>query len=482
MSNKKPNILWICSDQQRHNSLGCYGNKFTHTPNIDALSKEGVQFENCYVQNPVCSPSRASFLTGRYPSLTKLRQNGQIIHHEEKTLPKLLANEGYTCGLVGKLHLAPAAPSVAPQMEQRIDDGYHVFDWAHGHAPKHPTNQYHRWLKEKGVEYKTTNYDECAWIEKGMPEEYHQTTWCVEKAKSFIADCADYDLPWLYSVNFFDPHPPFDPPESYMKRYTDRLDEIPLPNFVKGELDNKPEYQMLQHKKSTSTNLKNIKELPADRMTETDHRYVKSAYFAMVDLIDAQVGRLVDYLKEIGEYENTIIVYMSDHGEMLGDHGLYYKGLTMYEGAVHVPLIVHYPKAIKSASYKPLMEAVEIAPSLMEAVGLPVYEGMQGKSFWQELLSGEHKPSRDVYCEYYNSLIDNNGKNYGSMLRSGDYKLVVHHGCDLGELYDMVNDASETVNLWNDEKYAQVKFDLMKKLCDKLAFISDPLPRRIANF
>lgn len=479
---KRPNILWICSDQQRHDTLGCYGNKLVSTPNIDALANEGICFDNCYIQNPVCSPSRASFLTGRYPSITRCRQNGQTIHHEEKLLPKLLSDEGYTCALVGKIHLSPAAPSVAPQMEERIDDGYHVFEWSHGHAPKHPTNQYHRWLKEKGVTYQTTTHEDCEWIEKGMPEEHHQTTWCAEKAMSFITECADYELPWLCSVNFFDPHPPFDPPETYLKRYTDQLENIPLPNYEEHELDDKPEYQQIQHSKSTSTNLKNIKELPADRMSERDHKYVKSAYYAMVDLIDTQVGRLVAHLKEIGQYENTIIVYMSDHGEMLGDHGMYYKGLTMYEGAVHVPLIIHWPEKLKGARYTSLMEAVEVAPTLMEAVGLPVYLGMQGKSFWDEIVSGEHKPDRDVYCEYYNSLIDGNGKNYGTMLRSGDYKLVVQHGVELGELYDLKQDPKERYNLWNDVTMNDVKLTLYKKLCDKMAWINDPLPKRIANF
>ncbi len=480
---KKPNILWICSDQQRHDSLGCYGNSVIETPNLDNLAQNGVVFENCYVQNPVCSPSRASFLSGRYPHLTKCRQNGQIIDEKEKLVPRLLADNGYTCALVGKLHLSPASPTVAPQQEERINDGYHVFEWSHGHAPKHPTNQYHRWLMEKGATYETKEHPDCAFIEKGMPEEHHQTTWCVEKTMSFIEQCKSQDSPWLCSVNFFDPHPPFDPPEEFLNKYLAKYDEISLPNFVENELDNKPEYQMLQHSKSTSTNLKNIKELPADRMTEKDHKHVKSAYYGMVDLIDKQVGRLVDYLKQIGEYENTIIIYMSDHGEMLGDHGLYYKGLTMYEGAVHVPLIVHYPDKLKVSRYTSLMEIIEVAPSILEACGLPIYEGMQAESFWSELVTGEHSPSRDVYCEYYNSLIDNNGKNYGTMLRSGDYKLIVNHGIELGELYDLSSDKNETVNLWDNKDYQLIKLDLMKKMCDKIAFTScDPLPKRISNF
>ena len=122
MNRQRPNVLWICSDQQRFDTLGCYGNTYVHTPNLDRLAAEGVIFENCYSQNPVCSPSRASFLSGRYPHNTGCRQNGQPVHCDLKTVPKIFHDAGYTCGLAGKYHLMPAAPYHFRQSENRIND------------------------------------------------------------------------------------------------------------------------------------------------------------------------------------------------------------------------------------------------------------------------------------------------------------------------------------------------------------------------
>ncbi len=485
MQKNRPNILWICSDQQRFDTLGCYGNQYVNTPNIDRLAEEGVLFENCYAQNPVCSPSRSSFLTGRYPHVTGCRQNGQPIHASERLIPKILHDAGYTCGLSGKLHLNPAAPYRFRQSENRIDDGYDVFFWSHGHAPKHPANQYQQWLTEKGVKYKTDDFADCRWIELGMPEEYHQTTWCVDRAISYIDYCNKFDMPWLFSINFFDPHCPFDPPEKYLKRYLDDIDSIPLPNYVEGELKNKPAYQTELHKYCDQDRNPNIKELRAEELTDQEHRYIKAAYWAMVDLIDAQVGRLVEHLKVTGEYDNTIIVYMSDHGEMLGDHGLYYKAMSLYEGAVHVPLIVHYPKLLAPKRCSANMELMHIAPTLLEAAGIVPEVGMQTTSLWKELVNGSEIPPEDTFTEYYNSLcctFSDPRHNFSTMIRSGNYKLSLCHGSSEGELYDLSTDPHETYNLFSDPAYAEIKTEMLIRLSNKLAWTTDPLPEKICRF
>jgi arylsulfatase A-like enzyme len=482
---KKPNILWICTDQQRWDTLGCYGNEHVKSPNIDKLAAEGVLFENCFIQNPVCSPSRSSFLTGRYPRLTGCRQNGQGISRNEKVISKILQEAGYFCGLSGKYHLNPASPVYYPQGELRIDDGYDVFEWAHGHAYKHPSNAYQKWLNDLGVEYKTEQHDSCKWIEKGMPEEYHQTTWCVERAMSFINSSKRFDMPWMFSVNIFDPHNPFDPPEEYLRRYTEHLSEIPLPNYVEGELDNKPRNQQMQHESSLNANPENVKTIPPAKMSEDDHRYVKAAYWAMCDLIDAQVGRLVDHLKKTGEYENTIIIFMSDHGEMLGDHGLYYKAINMYDAAIHIPFIIHYPAKLKPRRYKNTIEAMHIAPTLVEAAGLSEELGMQCKSIWKQMVNSEEIEGEDIYCEYYNSLKEirlPSSDNFATMIRNENYKLMIYHGSSEGELYDLKNDPNETVNLFDNAKYADKKTEMLIRLCNKMAWTTDPLPLRRGVF
>jgi arylsulfatase A-like enzyme len=481
----KLNILWICSDQQRFDSLGCYGNPYVKTPNIDALATEGVLFENAYAQNPVCSPSRSSFLTGRYPHNTGCRQNGQPIHSSERPVSKILHDDGYTCGLSGKYHIMPAAPYKFKQSENRIDDGYDVFYWAHGHAPKHPANQYQLWLKEIGVPYKVQETPFCKWIDEGMEASHHETTWCADRAISYIDYCSQFDMPWLFSVNFFDPHCPFDPPMEFLNRYLEMLDDLPLPNYVEGELLKKPAYQSVIHKFCEQDKNKNIKELRPAELTDLEHRYIKAAYYAMIDLIDVQVGRMVDHLKKIGQYENTLIIYMSDHGEMLGDHGTYYKSMCLYEGAVHVPLIFHCPKYLKSHRNSGNIELLHIAPTLLEAAGLEPEVGMQSTSIWKQMCQGEEIADEDVMTEYYNSLVCNFGTsrdNFTTMVRSKNHKISLCHGSGEGELYDLQADPTETVNLFDDPAYRDVKIDMLIRLCNKMAWSTDPLPEKICRF
>ncbi len=152
------NVSWFCSDQQRYDTLGCYGNKFVSTPNMDRLAKMGVKFNKAYCQSPVCAPSRASFLTGRYPRTCGVRQNGQDIPATERLIPKILSEHGYTSGLSGKLHISAINHATKRNIEPRIDDGYDYFRWSHHPSainPKSnwPTNDYILWLNSKGVEY-----------------------------------------------------------------------------------------------------------------------------------------------------------------------------------------------------------------------------------------------------------------------------------------------------------------------------------------
>lgn len=234
-STKSPNILWICSDQQRYDTLGCYGNSFVTTPNIDHLAQEGVLFEQAFSQSPVCTPSRAAFLTGRYPRTTRDRQNGQSVPADEQLITRFLADQGYQCGLSGKLHLSVCNPSTGHDMEPRIADGYSEFHWSHHPAPDWPANEYNQWLAEKGITFHTPNRPDCQYVQAGMPAEHHQTTWCVEKAVDFIRARTHGDNPWLFSINIYDPHHAFDPAPEYLEPYLKNLDQIPLPNYHPGK-------------------------------------------------------------------------------------------------------------------------------------------------------------------------------------------------------------------------------------------------------
>lgn len=479
---KPPNILWVCTDQQRWDTLGAYGNPYVNTPVADRLAENGVLFENAFCQAPICTPSRASFLTGRYPRTTRCRQNGQDIPDTEKLVTRLLKDGGYVCGLSGKLHLSTCNPEIIKGTERRIDDGYDDFHWSHHPPPDWPTNEYTQWLREQGVTYSTPSYNGSKYVEAGMPEGHHQTTWCADKAITFIQENATHGTPWCYTVNIFDPHHPFNPPVEYLERYLDKLDDIPLPNYQPGELANKPGYQQNDHHNAYN----NKGWFDNDAMSDDDHRLVTAAYWAMCDLIDVQLGRMIAAVEETGQIDNTIIIFMSDHGEMLGDHGIYLKGPYFYEGAVHVPLIVSMPGSIQSGLRSTtLVELTDIAPTLLEAAGLDIYPGMQGRSFWS-LLTGTadaalHRDS--VYSEYYNAMPWHKTPSaQATMVRTDRYKLVSVHSLGQGELYDLEKDPSETHNQWDNPDYANIKLEMLQLLCDRMAWTVDPLPLRQADW
>ena len=206
-----PNILWICTDQQRYDTIRALGNEFIHTPNIDRLVQEGVAFTHAFCQSPICTPSRASFLTGMYPGSVHGCMNGNERWAEAAPLvTKLLADAGVDCGLSGKLHLAGAQGRVEPRP---LDDGYRVFHWSHGSSSEWEPGQHAwgDWLRGQGHEQREFLEDP-----DSFPPALHQTTWCTDRAIEHIETAS---APWLMSVNIFDPHVPFDPPLSYMQRY-----------------------------------------------------------------------------------------------------------------------------------------------------------------------------------------------------------------------------------------------------------------------
>ena len=491
----QPNVLWICSDSQRFDTLGCYGNQFVRSPNIDRLATDGVLFEHCYAQNPLCSPSRGTFLTGRYPVTHRLRQNGQNIPPTEKLVTRILADDDYICGLSGKLHLAacnrrfllgdewwklPREERLIQGVEPRIDDGYTEFHWDHAPGGSSRSSSYTRWCLEKGVKIERHGRADSKYVTNGMPSEYHQSTFCAEKAIDFMRGYAGYGHPWLFSVNIFDPHFGCDPPEEFLAPYLDRLDEIPLPDYVEGELENKPPFQKSRH---LSCKHGDYADGP-DAGNPHEHRMLRAAYWAMCDHIDLQVGRMLDALEQTGQRENTIVIYTSDHGEMLGDHGLYIKGPFLYDCAIRVPLIVSWPGHIPAGKRSSaLVELGDLAPTLLDAAGLERHPGMQARSLWP-LLTGEGDLDsfrEDVYCEYYNSNPDK-APVYLTMARTRRHKIVVVHGESTGELYDLREDPSETHNLWDSPQHADVKMEMLLRVCNRMAQTTDPLPERIGIF
>lgn len=460
VSQRLPNILWYCTDQQRSDTIGAWGNPHISTPNLDRLARSGVSFRRCYTQSPICTPSRASFLTGRYPATHHAHRNGQIrFPDSEKLVTRIVADAGYDCGLVGKLHLTAVSNG-----ETRTDDGYASFEWSHMPRSENPRqNAYADWLRdEKGVDPLALYRDHPTFCGPGVPAELHQTTWCTERAIAFIDRPRD-DRPWLLSVNPFAPHPPFDPAPEYLER----IDPLALPFPVTSPQDDAHQRTF----RDVALQRRDVVDVfgpppkpngarPVDPFTgkvtsppedSFDARYVKAAYYAQIEHIDAAFGRILDALEAAGELDNTIIIFTSDHGELLGDHGLILKGCRFYEGLVHVPLILSWP-----AGFKPglecgaLVELVDLAPTILEACGISVPDAMQGRSL-MPIATGAAPPGhhKDFVVSEYNDAIGGQPPSHGTMVFDGRYKSCVYDAIDRAEIYDLLADPNETTDLFD---------------------------------
>lgn len=466
----KPNILWICTDQQRYDTIHALGNERIRTPNLDRLCAQGVAFNRAYCQSPVCTPSRASFLTGQYPGAIHVPRNGNAYFPGQvPLLTKRLADAGYNCGLIGKLHLASAWNRV----ERRTEEGYRVFKYSH--APFQGIgkgNQYTDWLVAHGVDLDTIfmrdEHDEYSAYRPDVAPTLHQTTWCANEAIQFIKGSGD--TPWLLSVNIFDPHPPFDAPRSYRERYP--LDKLEGPHFRPDDLETQARLENVYFQNKART--------PA----ELEKRNIAS-YYGMITLIDEQVGRILATLEATGRRENTIVIFMSDHGETLGDHGLTAKGCRFYEGLVRVPLIWSWPGHFaEGRKCDDLVELNDIAPTLAELCGICL-ERTHGYSLLPYLRGGEPEaPRRFVRCEYLDAMVPFESEapapehqpTYGTMYYDGRYKLSVYHAHGLGELYDLQNDPHEFEDLWDDPAARGLKLELIEKSFNTGMTIADPGP------
>lgn len=490
---KRPNILWYCTDQQRWDTIRALGNPHINTPRLDAFCAGGVAFENAYCQSPICTPSRASMLTGRYPASTHVHRNGNAYFPSSETLvTRILADAGYDCGLIGKYHL-----SAAKGHEKRPDDGYRVWEWSHHPlpdlTPEH--HAYHRWLREeKGVDPDALYAGIEPFCGAGVPEELHQTTWITERAIAFVNE--ERDGPWMLSLNPFDPHPPFDPPADYLARYDP--DEMPEPLFRPNDIERQKAFagitQQTPRAIDPSGPMPSGTLSPEERLKtgykppeQFNGRVVKAAYYAMIELIDTQFGRLLDALEASGQLDDTIILFHSDHGETLGDHGLLYKGCRFFEGLVHVPMIWSWRgQTSTNLRSEALVELVDIAPTLLDAAGIDVPANMQGKSLWPMLTGkADLQHHKDHVISEFNDALGSatgDGPSHGAMVFDGRYKHILYQGTGLGELYDLETDPGEFDNLFDDPAHLQLRLELMHKHCDALLASSDAGVERVAIY
>jgi arylsulfatase A-like enzyme len=388
-----------------------------------------------------------------------------------KLVTKYLADAGYDCGLIGKLHLASAYGRIEP----RINDGYSF--WEYSHAPRDDWPKGHGyadWVRKKGFVL-----GDLIKSPAGVPPELHQTTWCAEKTIEFIRK--QRSGPWMASVNIYDPHPPFNPPSCYRDRFDPQ--KMPGPLFRDSDLNQQAALESVDFQ----SKVRNPHELDIrdpqypGRGRSADGKELQAAYYAMIKLIDDQVGNIIAALESDGIRDDTVIIFTSDHGEMLGDHGLIQKGCRFYEGLVRVPLIISWPeKFLTGVRSDALVELIDKAPTILDLAGIDLPEKMQGQSLLA-ILRGEKQLNRHrdyVRCEYYDAL-DEPDSSFATMFRDERYKLVVYHGHDLGELYDLQEDPEEFENMWSEYEAQPLKLDLLRRSFDASMFALDCGSERI---
>nr|WP_246459996.1 sulfatase-like hydrolase/transferase [Puniceicoccus vermicola] len=480
----------IVTDQQRADSIGCYGNKHSSTPNLDALASEGTVCRRAYCTTPICTPARASLQTGLYPSLHGMQTNictPGCLFHELPDSPVLLGNRmrehGYFTAYTGKWHLGfggNAAEQSEFQKHMReypllrlsvgsgalpSTRGYEIGDDFPGHGgggEKFP--QFQEYLQANGLTYqlenKLTGMGRAATLASG--KESSVSHYLTNRAIDCLEDASSRDQPFFLSLHFWGPHEPYYVPQEFLDLYD--INSVPLWNAMSSMPQPSPRIHSGMRK--------------AKGKDEDEIRTFLQHYYGFVSHIDDEVGRLVQALKRLGVYENTTIIFTADHGESLGSHGgMVDKGLSMFEETVRVPLIIkHSPNQIKDTHA--FINTTDIYASILDIANCNegIEQQGQGRSILP-LLNGE------APVDWPDSVVvESSGIGHcllsQRMIRNESWKYVLNVG-DVDELYDMKNDPDESRNLIASDECYDARGYMKEKLLNWMERNEDPLLKRV---
>ncbi len=457
-------IIWITTDHMRYDCVGANGNPAVHTPNLDRLAAGGAALEHCYGQNPVCMPSRASFMTGQYPCRTGLLCNGPALPPDRgPTCAEVFGGAGYATAQVGKLHLEP-------HDEMDLDPaprGRYGFDYmALSEEPGCYEDAYTRWLRDEHPEHAERmrvprprerirgDGPFMQWT-VDAPAEASHGGFAVSQALHFLR----LGRPSFIHVGIYAPHPPLNPPSDVFESY--READVPEHHWREGEEEDKPE--------PLRSMLKGRREISPEQWRER-RRY----FYAMCTTLDSQVGRLLEGLEARGELEDTLLLFMSDHGDMDGDHRMVAKQASFYEEVMRLPVIMHWPGGLPGGTRPAeLVEAVDLLPTLCELSGTPAPDAVQGRSVGPWLRGDGSGPvRRDVLAMHAGP-----GRPIWAMLRSEERKYI-NYGPDAEVLYDLSAEPGEYTNLANVPEARPELEEMRHRLLQRmLGAASSPLPR-----
>jgi len=436
---QQPNFLFIMADQMAANALPVYGNKKVIAPNLEALSARGVVFENCYCNLPMCGPSRAALHCGQLPFSIGMYDNASEFSASIPTLPHYLRQLGYRVEMAGKMHF------VGP-------------DQYHGYQTRHTTEIYpsnFAWTVDwsKGREYRPTNLTMAPVIESGSCIRSLQMDYDDEV--EYYSVQALYDLarnqesqPFFLTVSFTSPHSPFVIGEDYWNLYDH--DDIELPTVPEIALDEKDHL---------SRNLHYCQARHQFTVTDEHRRTARHAYYGMVSYIDEKVGRLMQTLEKTGLLDNTVVIFTSDHGEMMGERGMWYKQ-HFFEWAAKVPLIVSYPERFPQSRISSNVSLIDIMPTVLDTAvageAHATVDELDGQSLYPALTSSSEEQLTDTAISEFAA---DGSTGPSRMVKKGDWKYMYLEGVD-EMLFDTVNDPKELHNRITDPSLAEVADDL----------------------
>jgi arylsulfatase A-like enzyme len=473
----RPNILLIFTDQHRLSAVSAYGETPCRTPNIDRLAREGVRFERAYTVFPVCSPARGTIQTGLYPHghgvTANIHEVGCSVHELQDhptRLPRRLQDAGYSTGYTGKWHLGterqttfhgPNHPSLPSDL------GYEGQDFpGHGGAG-YGYAAYQTWLREHGWALEVAPWaEETRQIRGGiaelaMPTAATVPAYLVDRTLGLIQTFRERRRPFFMSLNFWGPHGPYHATREFLDLYRD-VEIPPWPNYAWDARDTAGPHHLKIH-------------WADEAYTWEDWAMAVRYYYARVSMIDSQIGRLIDHLRETGLLEETVVILTADHGQTLGSHGgLLDKGWHHFEEIQRIPMIVRMPAGSGGVVRGEFVSLADVYPTLLELAGAeaPDYR-MHGRSL-VPLLRGESVPWRDAVVTEFLGL-----GNVGTCMKTvrvGDLKYG-YNGPFPGELYDLASDPHEMQNVIDDPAYADDLRRLQHRLETWMVDTEDPALR-----
>lgn len=465
---QRPNVLLLVADQFRFDCLGRHGNQRIRTPNLDRLGAAAADFTSAFVQAPVCVPSRVTLLTGRYPHSHKNRVNYTPCDTREVFLQQMLKEAGYQTGSVGKLHYYPPTPEHARATgfdQVLLDDGVGITD---------PYSDYVAWRKQHdpnaSVPYHAVRKGAENPFSAAIDYAFTPAAWTGEQSCRMVRGMAQSPKPFFMHCSFFKPHSPHTVPAPYDSMYS--RTEIPLPDPVSLE---QIEQLPLPLQKLI------LRFTPEYNMDRTRLEWVYRSYYGGVSMVDHEIGRILDTLEESGRAQDTIVIFTTDHGAQLLEHGLQDKNV-FFESSVHAPLLIRFPGRIRPAVLPDLAGTIDLVPTILELCGLPAPKAVQGKSLAGLLTgSGHYEAAEAVFSEnIIPEVITGPRQDFffvpgegikgvrhpdAKMIRTQKWKLT-HYPGHGGELYDLAADPGETRNLYRDPASRQVAGELKERLLD----------------